>query len=863
VGAAVCLAPSLAEANWTYEYRDDFSTNKAEVDSYFHSVFWPKGAFPPLEPYIYYHETRPQRELALGDYNSQPAHLGYCFPVGPVQPWAAVRGNLQIDVRFRYSDEVESSLSGYLLYSLSADGVNWSSPRELGAGSHNILIESVRGSCYVIFFGTEVLIDNLQVRLYTSAATIYVPRDFATIQRAIDSAADGDIVEVAPGTYSGNGNWDIDFRGKAITVRSTDGPEQTIIDCTGQSRRGFYFHGAEGPSSVLRGFTIMGGLTPGSELPPDYVGWSPSPTHPIGGGIYCEFSSPTIVNCVITQCAAELGGGIGSVGGAPTIIDCVIEQCLAGGLGTAESGGYGAGIGLIRGSDANIINCTIKNNVGYHNSQGAGVYCRQSRALLANCDISFNSATGHIEGGGIYCARPSTRVILEHCIISNNTADTGGGVFTASLTNAFDAPEDNNNNDVELESQASQCYVSVTNCTIAHNKLSEPQMSFLNGGGIHSIGSDIAIRNSIVWYNEGPAILLIDPVSSSPVQYSNIEGGYQGQGNINARPLFASAPVSAFAESTGDYHLRSFYGRYEPRYSEWVIDDEHSPCIDAGDPQDPIGPEMRPNGKRINMGAFGGTLEASKSVGPLIFHVDCANGNDFNDGLSRSTAFANIQRAVDVAIDGDIVLVWPGIYQEEVTFTHKAITVQSADHAATIMAPTGFAFSFYGAESSMSILRNFVITNCGEAAIFCHGASPMLTNLTIADNEFAIVAYGGANPIITNCILWGNKSGDLFQCRVRYSCVEQLDAVVGGEGNISADPSFVDPINNDYHLRSRYGRYSPRDDAWVNDTLTSPCIDAGDPGVYYGREPMPHGGRVNMGVYGGTPFASKSGWPPL
>jgi len=271
---------------------------------------------------------------------------------------------------------------------------------------------------------------------------------------------------------------------------------------------------------------------------------------------------------------------------------------------------------------------------------------------------------------------------------------------------------------------------------------------------------------------------------------------------------------------------------------------------------------MRPNGKCINMGAYGGTLEASKSLGPLIFHVDRANGNDFNNGLSRSTAFATIQRAVDVAIDSDIVLVWPGIYEEEVTFNNKAITLQSADHAATIMAPTGFAFSFYGAESSMSLLRNFVITNCGEAAIFCHGASPMLTNLTIADNEFAIVAYGGANPVITSCILWGNKSGDLFQCRVRYSCVEQLDAVVEGEGNIGTDPSFADPENDDYHLRSRYGRYSPRDDAWVTDTLTSPCIDAGDPSVYHGRERMPHGGRVNMGAYGGTPFASMSGWPP-
>ena len=46
---------------------------------------------------------------------------------------------------------------------------------------------------------------------------------------------------------------------------------------------------------------------------------------------------------------------------------------------------------------------------------------------------------------------------------------------------------------------------------------------------------------------------------------------------------------------------------------EWVIDDVTSPCIDAGDPMSPIGHEPFPNGGRINMGAYGGTAEASKS----------------------------------------------------------------------------------------------------------------------------------------------------------------------------------------------------------------------------------------------------------
>jgi hypothetical protein len=60
-------------------------------------------------------------------------------------------------------------------------------------------------------------------------------------------------------------------------------------------------------------------------------------------------------------------------------------------------------------------------------------------------------------------------------------------------------------------------------------------------------------------------------------------------------------------------------------------------------------------------------------------------------------------------------------------------------------------------------------------------------------------------------------------------------------------------------LQSEYGRYLPNSRSWTTDSQTSPCIDKGDPAMYIGREQKPHAGRVNMGAYGGTPFASKSG----
>jgi hypothetical protein len=72
---------------------------------------------------------------------------------------------------------------------------------------------------------------------------------------------------------------------------------------------------------------------------------------------------------------------------------------------------------------------------------------------------------------------------------------------------------------------------------------------------------------------------------------------------------------------------------------------------------------------------------------------------------------------------------------------------------------------------------------------------------------------------------------------------------------------FVDPDNDDYHLRSERGRYWPEHDVWVLDKVTSPCIDGGDPTMDPSYEPMPNGGLLNMGAYGGTPYAGMSEIP--
>jgi len=155
-----------------------------------------------------------------------------------------------------------------------------------------------------------------------------------------------------------------------------------------------------------------------------------------------------------------------------------------------------------------------------------------------------------------------------------------------------------------------------------------------------------------------------------------------------------------------------------------------------------------------------------------------------------------------------------------------------------------------------------------------------IINCTICENSAVIAGgglgfYDGASAAVTNSIICGNRADngpeiyvDQFpaELSVTYSNVVggqtgvsvEGGALNWGEGNIDTDPYFADPDNGDYHLKSQAGRWDPNSQAWVQDDVTSPCIDAGDPMSQIGWEPFPTGGFVNMGAYGCTPEASES-----
>jgi len=245
---------------------------------------------------------------------------------------------------------------------------------------------------YVVFF--------LMIGLSTaaSAAVIHVPGDHATIQTGIDAAAAGDTVLVAEGTWSGPGNTDLRFHGKAITVISASGPAGCTIDSL-QQGRGVIFDGGEGPGAVLEGFTITGGL--------DNTGQ--------GGGILVYDASPTLINNVISgNESSAAGGGLTCYGASPTLEGCTVNANIA--------GWSGGGVACLAGSSPSLSGCTITGNQA--GEDGGGFYCDEASAPLFDETVISGNSAGY-RGGGICSVESSPEIV--GCTIEDNMIDMSAG----------------------------------------------------------------------------------------------------------------------------------------------------------------------------------------------------------------------------------------------------------------------------------------------------------------------------------------------------------------------------------------------------------------------------------------------------
>ncbi|MHC4154421.1 MAG: S8 family serine peptidase [Planctomycetota bacterium] len=636
----------------------------------------------------------------------------------------------------------------------------------------------------------------------TVAGEIYVPSQCPTIQGAVDDSWDGGTVLVADGTYAGAGNRDIDFKGKAITVRSENGPENCIIDCGGSEfdrHCGFKFLRGEDGNSVLEGFTITNGYA--------YY----------GGGIYCEQSSPTIINCILSENVAERGGysrggGLYCTDGNVLLIDCTFIG------NSAEE--HGGAVACEDYSSPTVTNCTFSGNIvsGYHFATGGGMYCSSpTNPVLTNCVFSNNVASGgSAKGGGLYF--DGSGLTLVNCVFSGNRA----GSLGAGILFGWGAVS------------------TVSNCTFTGNFADD------DGGGIYTGShSNIRLTNCILWGDTPREI----GYSTSPViTYSNVQRGWPGVGNVDLDPRFV-APGYWDGDTwvDGDYHL------------QW-----DSPCANAGDPagdytgQTDIDGEPRVMNGRVEIGvdelniqtpiiqASATELEfwcivgssnpeaqivciRNSGIGTLnwVITYDCEwlsvsslsgeSAGECDDvtlsvditgmpagtyrcvvAISASGAvnspetvevdlliggamllvpqdYTTIQDAIDAAIDGDTVIVADGTYtgqgNRDISFKGKTIAVQSEsgpDASIIDCQSAGRAFTFNTSEEGDSILDGFTIANGKSSGfgggIYIKNSSPTITNCRISNCQTTEIFGGGiycenGAPRIRWCVISDNSTG--------------------------------------------------------------------------------------------------------
>jgi hypothetical protein len=356
--------------------------------------------------------------------------------------------------------------------------------------------------------------------------------------------------------------------------------------------------GGTNATAVLDGFTITGGnanstsyaggggMVTGADGSPTVINCTFTQNSGDGGGaIFSSASSSTISNCTFSRNSSSYGGGIWNLSGSLTLINCAF---------TGNYAHLGGGMLNSLDSGSTLVNCTFSENSA---ETGGGMRNEQSNVELTNCKFSDNTAD--YNGGGMYNSNSSP--VLSNCILEGNSANYGGGM------------SNHNSSPTLLQCMFTKNLAGVGNA-MSHYKGSPVVINCTFSGNVAEYGCEIYCRdgspvltNCILW-GDTPDKIGIDR-GTVAITYSNVQGGYPGEGNIDTDPLFADP-------NNGDYHLKSQAGRFEPNTQTWVKDDVTSPCIDAGNPMSPIGYEQFPNGAIVNMGAYGGTAEASLSPRP-------------------------------------------------------------------------------------------------------------------------------------------------------------------------------------------------------------------------------------------------------
>ncbi len=450
---------------------------------------------------------------------------------------------------------------------------------------------------------------------------------FKTIQKGIDASDDGDEVVVWPGVYQEA----INFKGKAIAVKSA--AEPAVIDATRMDA--VTFHAGEGPGSVLKNFIIRNS---GMAISTNY-GSSPTISNltivnnDFGIGAY-EDSDPNVSNCIIwNNKYGDLFGCEARYSWVQQELEPDLEDPNG---GLVSHWAFDEGAGLIAYDSASSNDGVVFGAKWASGQLGGALDFDGADDYLEVSDNANLSLTGAVTVGAWIWLDPGWLppghggagvIVCKH-------RDVTGKGYSLRVQASRHLRALLNGNAVVSQSQVPVgrwTYVALTFDSSAGSVV-----LYING----SEDSSVSIAGTLT--GSGCGLRIGDQSCYAGGTGSEVFYGVIDDVRIYGRALSASEvlqlyePVAGidplFADPAGgDYHLLSERGRYWPAHDVWVLDRKTSPCIDGGDPAvDPSGEPM-PNGGRINIGAYGGTVQASMSEWPIASDYNRDGRTNFED----------------------------------------------------------------------------------------------------------------------------------------------------------------------------------------------------------------------------------------